>query len=185
MDVHLRLIKRKKTTGLTIKQIVNSLLRCDLSRPHLFHDILGDLLVERSLVSRDLYAKIVEKALRRVSEGAASDSDVIPRETSETFRSGSWIVRTLHRCPHGSYQIAEESAADARRRPTPTHVHAADQHTRVLSGSVLVQLADCTELLSETDTYCIPAGRAHALMPLTRDTIVSVTFIPSLDVPAA
>ena len=181
MDVHLQLLKRRKTTGLTIKRIANSVLRCALSRSRLLCDAIGDILVQRGHVSKETYVEIVEEAIRTVNESASPDREAIRRESKAHYISGSWAIKTVHTCPNASYQLVEESAKDARRRPTPAHVHAADKYIRVLSGSVLANLPDRIVMLEALDSLHVPAGFAHALTPLSPDAKVSILFVPSLD----
>jgi len=178
MDVHLKLTKQRRRSGLTIKAIANAILRCALSNGQLFRETIGDVLIEKGYITSEEFAEVTEQAHRRARTNAEPDCDAFMQRSDGAYSAGSWMIRTVHACPDNSYQVLKASARDARKRPTRFHVHEVSETVLVLSGHVAVHLEDRLELLDPLDSTSIPQGVAHSLTPLTADTVLSVTLVP-------
>ena len=178
MDVHLKLVKQRKQSHLTIKAIANGILRCALSSGRLLQEAIGEILVERGYIDTEEYSDVTQAAYERVRACSIPDDESFVRVAQSIYTAGSWTVKLLHACPEGSHQILEASARDARRRATPIHVHNSTECLVVLSGSVVAHLGDRVQMLKANDSLSIPSGTPHSMTPLTRETVLSVTLVP-------
>ena len=88
-DVHLKLRRRKRQTGLTVKEIGNSVLRSMLSRP-LLSEVIAEKLVAMCKLSPKEYGGLVAEATREVDKATKQIDSWIQRTTNGTFVSGSW-----------------------------------------------------------------------------------------------
>jgi len=179
LDVHLKLAKQRRRSGLTIKAIVNNALRCALSDGQLLRDSIGEVLTDRGYLTEEEYVEIVEQACRSARSHASPDHEAFERLADGTYCSGSWTIRPTHASADDAYETVEASARDARRRSTHSHVHEVSESVLVLSGHVAAHIEDRIRLLDSLDSICIPEGIAHSLTPLTPDTVLSITFVPS------
>jgi mannose-6-phosphate isomerase-like protein (cupin superfamily) len=181
MDVHLKLKKRRKQTGLTIKQTANSLLRCALNQRQLLYDVVGERLVESGRVTRDEYSEIVAETLDEIRERAAQGHDLLIPRPDGTYVAAGWRFEPLHADPEGSFQIVHARVVDARKRVAPVHVHPVDEVITVVSGHIIVHSESSCTTLDESGCVRIPAGDAHSTTPLTPNTAVLLLFVPAGD----
>ena len=181
MDVHLKLTKQHKRSKLTIKSIANSILRCALSGEKLLREIIGEVLIEKGCIAEEGYVDVVDHAFERIRARATADQTVFEKCSDGEFTAGSWKIKVLHCCPHGSHQVVEASGRDARRRSTSFHVHSVTETAVVVSGHVIVHLEDRIRLLDPLDSICILPGTAHSMTPLTANTVLSITLVPSCE----
>ena len=178
-DVHLRLQKRKRKTGLSLRSIGNMILRAVLSQPTLLTDAVGKRLVDSGLLELDAYEEAVRQAVEDVERASLDGTELAVPGQDGNLVSGSWELRNAYRSPDEAFQIIEAWAADPRKKATATHSHAEDEHMLVLSGSVMLTEEGQEMILSAGMCYHILEGRIHSAIPLDTSVRILTTFIPA------
>lgn len=169
-DVHLRLQRRKRELGISIKGIGNSILRTCLDRTAPLLDLVRDELIEMHKITAADYRGAVERVMARVAQQSAiDDAFPLPAE-GETVVSGSWEIECIHHPSSGGVCIYNCTAHNLRKLMTPSHYHKQDMHVLVLSGVVAFYIGTDQRHLSANSGLYIPAGQVHAKVPLTQDT---------------
>ena len=87
-DVHLRLMKRKSETGLSIRNIGNLILREALSQPHLLVDAVGEQLADLGLLTIEMYRQSVEQAVKEINERVAHCQELVSSGEDGTLIAG-------------------------------------------------------------------------------------------------
>jgi len=176
-DIHQKLRRRKRETGLTLRQIGNSVLRCVLSQPKLLSDRIGERLVATHRITQEEYQSLLSAVIAELSNEAVDGQTLLKEVEPGTYTAGSWKIRELSLDDAAEHGLAEYAARDARRRSTGTHIHRWKEILLVLSGEVLVMMGGEHRLVGPTQTLVIPAGTAHSKIPLTRETRALVVFL--------
>ena len=177
-DVHRKLKQRKKETGLTVREIGNSVLRSVLWR-HSLSELIGKKLVDSGVISAEEYARIREAALKEAAVERHETKALIKVTARGTIVTGSWEVREVS-CPNDSlYQVLEAWARDGRARPMPPHSHPGDEYFIVLKGRIRATVEEReTEIVKAPGCLRVSAGAIHSVAPLTRDTRSIVVLSP-------
>lgn len=178
-DVHLRLQKRKKSTGLTQQSIGNLILRSVLSQPNLLMETVGKKLADLGTIPLEEYEEVVKSVIRDIGQSAAKSTALLELGPGDSLVTGSWQVNLLHRSPDDSFQIVEAWARNARNEPVAHHIHSEDEYVVVLSGCVMLEDAGRHTLLDPGSCFRIPTGDLHSLVPLGGDVQTLVTFVPA------
>ena len=76
-DVHLRLAKRKREIGLSLRDIGNLILREVLSQPRLLVNTVGDRLVDLGLVDAEQFREALEHATAQIRQSAEISQDLV------------------------------------------------------------------------------------------------------------
>jgi len=178
-DVHLRLQKRKKLTGLAQQSIGNLILRSVLSQPNLLMETVGKKLADSGAIPLEEYEEVVRSAIRDIGECAAKGTDLLELGPDSSLLAGSWQVNLLYRSPDDSFQIVEARARDARKEAIACHIHSEDEYGLVLSGCVMLDKAGQSTLVDAGNFFRIRSGYFHSLTPLCGDTKTLITFMPA------
>jgi len=178
-DVHLRLQKRKKSTGLTQQSIGNLILRSVLSQPNLLMETVGKKLADSGAIPLEEYEEVVKSAVRDIGQSATEGTTLLEPGPENSLVTGSWQVNLLHRSPDDSFQIVEVRARNARKEPIADHIHSEDEYVLVLSGCVMLGDAGRHVLLEPDSCYRIQSGHLHSLVPLGGDVQTLITFVPA------
>ena len=179
-DVHLRLQRRKNETGLALHDIGNAILRSVLSQPLLVVDAVRDQLIQSGTCSQEAFQDALRSGIQRINVLARGEQELLssPGKNGDSA-SGSWSIHSLYRAPDGGFELFEARARDARKRPTPLHLHDEEESLQVLSGNVLVVDEIHHLLLTSGDCHCVERRHAHSVTPVTKDARVLVTLIPA------
>jgi mannose-6-phosphate isomerase-like protein (cupin superfamily) len=179
-DVHLRLQKRKKSTGLTQQSIGNLILRSALSQPNLLMETVGKKLADSGAIQPEEYEEIVKSAIRDIGQTASTDTALLEPGPGDSLVAGSWQIEQLYCSPDNSFQVVEAWARNARNEPVAHHMHSEDEFVVVLSGCVMLEDAGRHTLLLEPGSqFRIQSGHLHSLVPLGRDVQTLITFVPA------
>ena len=178
-DVHLKLRRRKRQTGLTVKEIGNSVLRSMLSRP-LLGEVIAEKLIAMGKLSPQEYEQLVAEAAREVNNTTNQIDSLIQRTPQKTFVCGSWELREVYCSPDNAYQVMERWARDANKNPMPSHRHEANESITVLTGKVHLTVEAQEHLLQSPSVFHITSGQIHSSIPLTRDTRVVTVMTPPI-----
>lgn len=178
-NVHLKLRRRKRQTGLTVKEIGNSALRSILSRP-LLSEVIAEKLIEMGKLSPQEYERLVAEASREVNNKIDQIDSLIQRTTKQTFSSGSWELKEVYCSPDGAYQVVESWARDDKKTPMPSHQHEVCEFVIVLAGKVHLIVESKEHLLNALTVFHILRGHVHSGAPLTRDTRVVTVITPPI-----
>ena len=178
-DVYLKLKRRKIRTKLTVKAIGNSILRRALSHPSLL-DVIGVKLMEKGKLSSKEYDQVVAEVLLEIHKPPAHVSEIIEPTGKQTYVSGSWEFKELHRSQDGAFQVLECWAKDEKRILVKPHSHSEFEYFIVVTGRAQIELEKGSEVLGPTEILCIPPERIHSNAPLTKDTHVLVVSIPAM-----
>jgi len=177
-DVHRKLKQRKKETGLTVREIGNSVLRSVLWR-HSLSDLIGKRLVDSGAISAEEYTRIREEAVREATIKLHNTKAAIKVSKRGTIVTGSWEVREISCSSDGLYHVLEGWARDGRGRPMPPHNHEGDEYFIVLKGRISASIEEREmELVKAPGCLRVPAGAIHSVAPLTRDTRLITVLSP-------
>lgn len=178
-DVHKALKARKRTTGVTVKEIGNSALRAALSIPTM-DELIVEKLVESGKISRQEYDQAVVRATKDLRVGYKRALEVARRDSeNKTWVLGSWEGTELYRSSDGELQIGELRARDGNKAPTPVLVFDESHFwITVLAGRVRVQMNGEDRAWGPQEMIYIPPGTPHATAPLTRNTRALLTVTP-------
>ena len=178
-DVHLRLQKRKKSTGLTQQSIGNLILRSVLSQPNLLMETVGAKLVKSGTIPLEEYEEVVKSAIQDIGQSAAKGTALFEPGPGNSLVTGSWQVNLLHRSPDESFQIIEARARNARGEAIVHHIHDEDENMLVLSGCVMLEDAGRHILLEPDSCYRIQSGHSHSAAPLSGDVRTLIVLVPA------
>lgn len=176
-DVHRKLKQRKKETGLTVREIGNSVLRSVLWR-HSLSELIGEKLIDSGAISAEEFARIREAALREAAVKLSTKAAIKITERG-TIVTGSWEVREVSCSNDGLYQVLEAWARDGRAQPMPPHRHPGEEYFIVLNGRIRATVEEReTEVIQAPGCLRVPAGAVHSVAPLTRDTRLIIVLSP-------
>ncbi len=178
-DVYLKLKRRKTQTKLSVKAIGNSILRRALSRPPL-PEAIGDKLVKMGKVSKEEYEQAVTEAIKDSQKIPAHVSEIIKPTDRNTFVAGSWEFKELCRSQDGAFQVLECWARDETKTFVQPHSHSEFEYFIVVAGRVQFESEMGNQVLTPTDSLCIPPERLHSNAPLTKDTRALVVSMPAM-----
>lgn len=177
-DVHKKLKQRKKETGLTLREIGNSVLRSVLWR-HSLSELIGKKLVESGTISAEEFARIRGEVVKEATLTLYSAKAAIKITERGTIVTGSWEVREVSCSSDGLYQILEGWARDGRARPMPPHSHTGNEYFIVLKGRIRGTVEEReTEVVKAPGLLLVPRGAIHTIAPLTKDTRGIVVLSP-------
>ena len=177
-DVHRKLKQRKRDTGLTVREIGNSVLRSVLWRQSL-SELIGRKLVESGALSAEEYTRIREAALNEAANELYTTEKAIELTEKGTVITGSWEAQEGFCLREGLYQIMEAWARDGRAQPMPPHQHSGDEYFIVLNGRIRATVEEKeTEVIKAPGCFRVPAGAVHSIAPLTRDTRAVIVLSP-------
>ena len=178
-DVHAKLGKRKRQTGIPLRNIGNVILRSVLSAAPAVSDVVVDRLKQMGRLSEEEHVDLARAAAHELS-AAATTGDCAMNWVSETDRiAGSWLIRRIGQTEDMSCEVLHAVARDRRGRPILPHTHEADEWILVVEGSVLVCIAGQHILLGPSESACIPAGEIHDATALSGETRALVVFFVS------
>ncbi|MBU1050921.1 hypothetical protein KKG90_12980 [Candidatus Bipolaricaulota bacterium] len=181
-DVHLRLRRRKKTLGISIREIGNSILRICLDRSIPMIELLRDELVDMGKITTAEYDTAIELAMKRLARTCTTDDAFLPSGTEGSSKSGSWDICHLCHLGPGNVRVYGFSARNMRKLMTPTHYHMQDLHALVLSGVVAFHVGTEQHHIGASSGFHIPAGQLHSTVPLTSDARMLVALVdPNAD----
>jgi len=176
-DVHRELKKKKKETGLNVKDIGNSILRSLLERP-LVLDILGKRLVESGKLTAKEFDRLRHEVLLEAASPASGVDQLIHPTNHATLTSGSWELQELFAADDDSFHVLSAWAKDRRSRPFPSHRHKGDEFFIVLTGKLLVTVEGEPLIVSSPGCHYVPKGASHSSTPLEPNTYVLVVLSP-------
>lgn len=177
-DVHERLKSKKRKHGATLREIGNSILRSVLDRRPL-SEAIAKKLISQGKITLDDYETAREEVVRELDASARHVEEHLALTERGTFVSGSWEVLVRETGASVPYQVLEGWAIDGDRRPLPLHLHEkSDEHFIVIAGRVLVAFDEGETVLEEGSSLRVPAGRPHAVTPLTASTQMVVVCHP-------
>jgi hypothetical protein len=175
-DVYLRLMRRKRETGLTASVIGNAILRTCLDG----NASLYRQLRERLVASGDLTERAFDEAFRNMVCSLAEMSEEwrgLRDSDEESCVVGSWEVRKIGIC-EGACRVLEFAARDGRDIPIVLHYHPEESRIQVLAGQVLFIVDYQHMLLGAPEALTIPSGCFHAATPLTDDARFLSVLVP-------
>jgi len=176
-DVHLRLLRRKKILGISIRGIGNSILRVCLDKSIPMIEFLRDELVAMGKITPNEYDAAIQRAMKRAAEISRTDDSFLPAGNEGAVVSGSWTIKRLHHLKPGNVRIYDFSVDNMRGLMTPSHYHSQDLHALVLSGVVAFHVGTDQHHLAATSGIHIPAGQSHSGVPLAADTRMLVALV--------
>ncbi len=181
-DVHKALKARKKTIGITVKEIGNSALRAALSMPTL-EELIVEKLVETGKITRNDYDQAVTAADKAIKTAHKKAAEMVAKgREGQTRIVGSWEGREIYRRPDGELQVFDQWAHDAKKVATPMLVHEKSHvWATVLAGKVHVQFETEDKILGPHDTLHIAPGTPHSTTPLTKSTRALFVFAPAIE----
>ncbi|MFH1609498.1 MAG: hypothetical protein ABID40_02585 [Candidatus Bipolaricaulota bacterium] len=179
-DVHVALKRRKKNTGVTVREIGNSALRAALSvRTH--RDLTVETLIETGKVTQADYDRAVASAAQALKEKYKPIQEMLVAVPEQTYVCGSWEARDLVRAADGSYQVVEAWAKDVKQKISQAWSEGEhDVDVVVLKGKVRVETAEGPHTFGPPDSLHCPVGQAFLATPVTRTTRMIVVFSPAL-----
>jgi len=179
-DVYLRLMRRKRETGLTASRIGNAILRTCLDGSASLFRLLRDTLVESGKLTGEEFDEAIAETIRSLHQTSDDWTTLLVEGEGGSTIVGSWEVRELGTCVGlDDCHIFEFVARDGRERPIPLHHHAQKNRVQVLAGSVLF-VVDCRHvLLRVPESLVIPSGCIHMATPLTEDARFLSILVPS------
>ena len=167
-DVYLRLMRRKRETGLTASRIGNAILRTCLDANASFYRDLRERLVARGSLTGAAFDEAFRETVCSQSESIEDWRDLLELTDEGHGVVGSWEVREIGSCK-GACQVLEFVARDGRAHPIPLHHHVQENRVQVLAGQVLFVVDYRHVLLGEPEALVIPSGTIHTATPLTAD----------------
>jgi len=177
-DVHLRLMRRKRETGLAASQIGNAILRVCLDGSVPQFELLRDTLVSAGKLTEADFDEAIAETIDALRAKTENWTDCLPESQSEPSNPGSWEIREIGEQEDGALRLLEFRARDRRERPTPAHHNAADVHVLIVSGHVLFAVNSRHSLHTAPSTLHIPAGSIHLSVPLTEDARYLAVSVP-------
>ena len=178
-DVYLRLTKRKREIGLSLRDIGNLILREALSQPRLLVNTVGDRLAELGLVDAEQFQNVLDLAVSEIRQAAENSHELMSPAEDGSLSAGSWKLLPVHRSSDDAFQIVEARARDARKKPIPLHVHEEDEYFHILGGHVLIVDEGQQVILGPEDCHKIPRGHVHNATPLDGSVYAMITFVPA------
>ncbi len=184
-DVHKALKARKKKTGITVKEIGNSVLRAALSIPTK-EELIVEKLVETGKITRKDYDQATAAADRALKAAQKRAVEAVTRDVArKTLTIGSWEGHELYCSPDNLVQIFDHWARDAKKIPTPELVHdESDVWAIVVSGKVRLRVGKEERVLGPHEMAHVGPGTPHVSTPLTRATRVILVFMPAISLDA-
>lgn len=179
-DVHRELKRKKKETGLNVKDIGNTILRSLLERP-LVSDIIGKRLVESGRLTEEEFDRLRHEALLEAASPLSDVSELVHSTKQGALTAGSWELRELFAADDASFHVLSAWAKDRRSRPFPSHRHEGEEFFMVLSGKVLVTVNEQPIIISSPGCHHISKGTSHSAAPLEPDTYTLVILSPPED----
>jgi len=177
-DVHRKLCHKKEDTGLTLRDLGNTLLRTLLSQEP-FHEAVFSKLVRNGYMSREQLDAVLGESLKELRTKAPSAADLTPRPSDGAIAVGSWSIREVYRAPDDSCQILVSRARDARKRPFPPHTHLGEEMFVVVEGSLVVSVDHRSAVISAPGYVHVPRNAVHSTTPATADTLVIGIVCPA------
>jgi len=177
-DVYLRLMRRKRETGLTASRIGNAILRTCLDANASFYRDLRERLVANGSLSEVAFDEAFRETVCSQSEAIEDWRDLLKLSDEGHQVVGSWEIREIGSCK-GACQVLEFLARDGRGQPIPLHHHAQENRVQVLSGHVLFVVDYRHVLLGAPEVLTIPSGSIHTATPLTDDARFLCVLVPA------
>lgn len=179
-DVHKALKARKKTTGITVKEIGNSALRAALSLPTL-EDLVIDKLVETKKISREDYERATAQADKDLRAAYKRAFEAAVPVAPQRWTIGSWELAELYRDPQGKCLVMDSRACDGSKTPTPVLVY---DHSHawgiVIEGRIRMAVAGEERSYGPGEVIHVPPGTPHTSAPLTRTTRALLVSSPAV-----
>lgn len=179
-DVHVALKRRKKDTGVTVREIGNSALRAALS-VSTHRDLTVENLIATGKITRDDYDRAVASAAHALRAMYKPIQAMLAAAPERTYVCGSWEARDLVRAADGSYQVVEAWAKDVKQKvPQAWSEGQHDVDVVVLKGKVCLETEQGPHTFGPLDSLHCPADQAFRATPVTRTTRMIVVFSPAL-----
>jgi len=173
--VHQLLVSARRRTGVSMRRIGNTILRCSLRRWATLHRLLGDALHEVAGVREDQFTRAIAMAFERLHETSQLDSDFCTGESPLQVWNG-WRIRSLDDEMEGSTRVLEYTLVSHRLVAMPLHCHEEDVHLLCLNGHALLTISGSQQLLAPNQSANINAGADHSVVPLSQDIRFLATF---------
>lgn len=179
-DVHKALKHWKQTSGKTVKEIGNGALRTAFSMPRR-RDLIAQVLIESGKIDREDFERARGVAAAAVKPGYQQASTMTRTDAQgHVMAVGSWAGQLIALGEGGAYQAFVHWARDAKKIPTPYHVHGySDTWAFMLRGRVLLRTDKDERIVRRDDTVHVPPGTPHSTVPLSRDARVLIVFSPA------
>ena len=176
-DVHLRLQRRKKQLGLSIKAIGNAILRICLDKSPSMFALLGDELIGMGRITPDEYNAAIERTLKRAAQIYAADDVFLLSAGEGSVPYGSWELKCLYGPEDDGTRVFSLQTRDKRGLMTPVHCHREDLHALVLSGKVVFQVGADQHVVGANSGIHVPAGQVHATSPLSSSARMLIALV--------
>jgi len=173
--VHQLLVGMRKKTGLPMRRIGNTILRCSLRSWGTLHRLLGAALREVAGVNESQFEEAISIAFEHLRDTALLDDEFHSGSTPSTEWKG-WAIRTLDGGTRGGSRILEYTLTSKRLQSMPQHHHDENVHLLSLNGHVLVSIGGTQQILFPNQSVDIRAGVVHSLEPLASDVRLLATF---------
>ncbi len=176
-DVHRALKKKKRETGINVKNLGNCALRSVLERP-LLVDAIGRRLVESGRLEEQEFDAIRAQAAQEVCVAAENVATIVHPTDHDTLATGSWEIKEIYRARTGSYQILHAWVKDHRMRPMALHKHQGVEFFVILTGAVVITIDVESQIVTAPEAVTIPEHAVHSVTPLERETRMVCVISP-------
>jgi len=179
-DVHVTLKRRKRDTGVTVREIGNSALRAALS-VSTHRDLTVENLIAAGKITQADYDRAVVSAAHALRAMYKPIQALLATTPERTYVCGSWEVRDLVRAADGSYQVVEAWAKDVNQKvPQAWSEGQHDVDVVVLQGKVRLETEEGPRTFGPPDSLHCHVGQALRATPGTRTARMIVVFSPAL-----
>jgi len=176
-DVHRALKRKKRETGINVKNLGNCALRTVLERP-LLVEAIGEKLVAAGCLSEEAFDALRRDAIQELCASAEDVASIVRRTDEETLATGSWEIRELARNEDEGYQVVSAWVRDRRMRPITLHKHDGVEFLILLKGAVLVTLEMDSQIVTAPGAVTVPCKTVHSVTPLEFDTRMVCVLSP-------
>jgi mannose-6-phosphate isomerase-like protein (cupin superfamily) len=176
-DVHRALKNKKSETGINVRDLGNGALRSVLQLP-LLADALGEILVESGYLDEVEFDRIRRQAMNRLRVAVERLADIVRSTRRNTLTAGSWEIKEVWQDAGRDVQILHVWVRDGHLHPIALHTHHGTEILSVLTGGVLSTIETESQIVTAPGTQIIPAGAAHSVSPLDRNTKLVCVISP-------
>jgi len=176
-DVHRTLKKKKKETGINVKDLGNCALRSALERP-LLAEVIGRNLIASGCLTEEEFESIRDESVQQLRSPAEDLASIVHQTKRDTFATGSWEIKEMVRDATGDYQVLSAWVKDHRMRPAALHKHEGVEFLIVLTGAILISIDVVSQIVRAPGILTIPGGAVHSATPLERKTRMLAVISP-------
>jgi len=178
-DVYLRLMRRKRETGITASRLGNGILRACLDGSVSLLDLLRESLVKSGKLTDEEFFDAVRETIAAFRETRNDFGGHLPEDGQDSAEIGSWKVRRIRDSIENGHRVFCFEARNARKRQFPLHFHEEDAHVMVVSGEILFEV-NCTQSMHRApSSLLVRSGSIHSATPLSPDASFISILTPS------